>query len=474
MGYRETILATPNVALYARFGESNTNAGVVAEVGPSGVFPATRPDLNSAGALVGDPNTCYRWSASNSDHIYWPGNLFTFGGTSHFSIEIWYQPTTLAPTNAFMNLVSKDRYDAYASGYGLYLANATKRLMFSRVNSAGGSNVLTGPIVSMGNWYHIVCTYNGSTMIMYINGAQAASMASSVSMGIHTGTNLYLGRSAQWEGEYLSAWMDEFALYSRALTASEVLAHYQTGINPVTPEEGSANLSTRFLISTSPARTRSGSAAFPIRLTAESSGHREVQASHTFPTKLSLVAEGNVSAFPSHFMSTTSNVTVNPVRHKRVTLSMPTRSSVLVRLPMKFQESHAFPFKLSVAPKSKVTYRSNKPRFPITSRLDFSGMTRIELDQLFEIAANRRSGAIHYAIKRMSTEKLTSQHPHVSTLEPKTHTPFIARNDEGRPRIVGIATIEWYISRVTIDATTRVHDRPDILDYFGETEEVTG
>lgn len=474
MGYREAILATPNLDLYARFGESNVNAGVVAEYGPSGIFPTTRPDLNSAGALVGDPNTCFRWSASNSDYIYWPGNLFTYGGTSHFSIEIWYQPTTLAPTTTFMNLVSKDRYDAYSSGYGLYLNNSNERLYFARVPSSGNADVLAGPIVSMGTWYHIVCTYNGATMAMYINGSLVSSAGSWLSVGTHTGTPLYLGRSAQWEGEYLSAWMDEFALYHRALSAAEVQTHYNTGINPVTPEYGGSNLTTRFTTSVAPTRFRSGSGDFPMNSAATFFVQREVKAYHSFPSTLPMQAEGNVSAFPSHFLSVTSGMTVTPIRKKTSGASMPTKTDVLVRMPMKFLESHAFNQTFKVAPKSKVTYKSNKPRFPMSFKVNASGMTRIELDDLFARVADVRTGAIHFVVERLSTEELTNEHAHMSTLDEKTITPFIARNSEGKPRIIGTASVEWYISRVVIDATTRVHDRPDLMEYFGETEEVTG
>lgn len=473
MGYYEDIRNTSGLVGYWRFGEGNTNSGVVAEVGPAGVFPTTRPDLNSAGALVGDTNTAFRFSASNSDYIYWPGSNFTFAGTPSFSLEIWYNPTSLAASSGFQNLISKDHY-ASGSGYGLYLANASKRVYFTRVSYYEGPKNTTGPIVSVGNWYHLVCTYDGSTQRIYVNGSLFASTADTATITSNTSVPLTLGKSCESNVDYLSAFLDEFSIYNRALSAAEVLQHYNSGTAPILPEQGSASLVTRFTLGVTPSRNRNSATSYTMQFQSSFFGKRDVSASHTFSTELDLDAEGNVSAFPTHFLSASSALNVAPVRQRPTALSLSSKSTLYVRMPMTFLETHTFPVKFALAPKSKVTYKSNKPRLSITTKLNFSGMTRVELDQLFQISASRRSGAIHFAIERMSTEDLTSEHEHMNTMEPETRTPFIARNQEGMPRIVGIATVEWYISRVVVDATTRIYDRPDLLEHFGVVTEVTG
>lgn len=474
MGYREEILGTSGLLGYWRFGESNPDSGVVAEYGLTGTFPTTRPDLNSAGVLVGDTNTCYRWASSNKDYIYWPGSNFTFANRAAFSIEIWYQPTTLAPSSGYMNLVSKDRYDASASGYGLYLSNVTKRLYFTRVSYQDGVTNLTGPIVSMDNWYHIVCTYDGNNMTMYVNNTQVGSTSSLTNMTANTSTNLNLGKSAEGNFDYLSAWMDEFALYNRALTPSEVDKHYDTALTPVVIEYGGASPVSTFDLFVLPQRRRTSRVESSMTSSTTYIVQREVQTTQSFPTTLSLDSSGNVSAFPSHSIAMTSSMEMSPIRSRTNTASATLDMPVTLRMPMIFQESHTFPIQSSALPSSAVLYTSNNPRFPVSSSLSLNGMTRIELDQLFKNVSERRSGAIHFATSRLTRESVSTQHPHSETLEPVTETLFVARNDEGTPKVAGTAIVEWYISRVVIDATNRVHDRPDVLEYFNIGSEVLG
>ena len=94
---------------------------------------------------------------------------------------------------------------------------------------------LIGPVLSSGMWTHIVVTYDSSTRLrLWVNGTQyAASPGSFVSSTIDAPVTVILGTSIGIVsncslgvismGQYSGA-MDEFQLFSRELTAADVLS----------------------------------------------------------------------------------------------------------------------------------------------------------------------------------------------------------------------------------------------------------
>jgi len=90
----------------------------------------------------------------------------------------------------------------------------------------------TGSALSYNTWYHMVITYNGTTLKGYINGAEVASASVTYDSphddgltvhhllwGAGSGTNM-------GDGTYYNGNMAEIRTYSDALTAPEVLANY--------------------------------------------------------------------------------------------------------------------------------------------------------------------------------------------------------------------------------------------------------
>ena len=90
----------------------------------------------------------------------------------------------------------------------------------------------TGSALSYNTWYHMVITYNGTTLKGYINGAEVASASVTYDSphddgltvhhllwGAGNGTNM-------GDGTYYDGNMAEIRTYSDALTAPEVLANY--------------------------------------------------------------------------------------------------------------------------------------------------------------------------------------------------------------------------------------------------------
>ena len=92
----------------------------------------------------------------------------------------------------------------------------------SKVRAADGSTTL-----GTGNWYHMACTYDGSTLILYIDGQQVATESGSYDLRNINFSNSYIGRS-QYSDPDLDAKVDDVRVYSTALSQSEIQTIYET------------------------------------------------------------------------------------------------------------------------------------------------------------------------------------------------------------------------------------------------------
>jgi hypothetical protein len=98
------------------------------------------------------------------------------------------------------------------------------RLRFGiRVNGATEQNVSgTSIALTTGVWTHVAVTRSGTAVSLYVNGTLAGSgtlAAKPSDLGVTTLN--YLGKS-QFNDPYLDGSLDDFRLYSQALSASEI------------------------------------------------------------------------------------------------------------------------------------------------------------------------------------------------------------------------------------------------------------
>ncbi|HEX3542169.1 MAG TPA: LamG-like jellyroll fold domain-containing protein [Acidimicrobiales bacterium] len=141
--------------------------------------------------------------------------------TTAFSVEAWVRPAALPAAGSFNSIVTKaESYSLQFDGPQLEfttMQNGTRR----RVKAPVGA-------VAVGQRYHVVGTYDGTTQRLYINGALVASGAFSGSVSVN-GNAVKLG---SWDGnsEYLNGTLDEPAVYGKVLTATQITNHYNAGV----------------------------------------------------------------------------------------------------------------------------------------------------------------------------------------------------------------------------------------------------
>ncbi len=132
-----------------------------------------------------------------------------------FSIEMWARLGSFA--NTWPGLLRKGP-SWTANGYLIWYSS-DGRVYFKRDNR----EFRTAPGVMVADRYrHLALTYDGASLRIYIDGALHRTFATSFPAGTST-QDLVIGQGDHPGRQFL----DEVAIYDKALPASRVAAHYQ-------------------------------------------------------------------------------------------------------------------------------------------------------------------------------------------------------------------------------------------------------
>jgi hypothetical protein len=181
-----------------------------------------------AGALNGGGDTAMQFAPTASSRVVL-GNPGAFNFTTgNFTLEVWAKPATLSGA---MRIFSNRRTPTGggAAGYGFGFFGAGNLRL-----TAYGVADITSPAASfsVGQWYHLVVVRNGATLQFYTNGV---ALGGTVAIGsINSSPRpLQFCRNPDTDlgVEAFDGVIDEPAVYSYALSATRVQAHYAGGTN---------------------------------------------------------------------------------------------------------------------------------------------------------------------------------------------------------------------------------------------------
>ena len=226
--YASTVMAD-SPAAYWRLGEASGSSAADSSGNGNGGSYAGGVTL-AAPALINDPNTAASFDG-NDDRMYFSDSA-SLSPTAAISLEAWVRPNAV-PTAAGSgwHLISKwntallyiqggvnpkfvfTLYNSGASSYGPYLASTTT--------------------VAAATTYHVVGTYDGAMMRLYVNGVLEGTAARSGAVNDSTfGGVLAGGGWGTLPSPAFHGRLDEVAIYGTALSTARVQAHYTKGISP--------------------------------------------------------------------------------------------------------------------------------------------------------------------------------------------------------------------------------------------------
>lgn len=105
---------------------------------------------------------------------------------------------------------------------GVTTANA---FTFGFNGGCGNADLNSGVVPVPGEWYHVVGTYDGATIKIFVNGVLRNSQALATTIGSNT-YGLFFGENSQYTGRNWSGDIDEVKVFSRALPDAEIYAMY--------------------------------------------------------------------------------------------------------------------------------------------------------------------------------------------------------------------------------------------------------
>lgn len=232
--YKAAVLGDQPTA-YWRLGEQAGGVGLPVATDERHRFDGSYqggPTLGVAHPLGGDGGSCHRNVDDNTSADFdglvtqplgqWidvaDGDALAFPGLAAFSLEAWIHPHNL-------NTVTRRVFSKEGTDGGYLIGVRSDGLFFSRYAN-GLWSTLQAP-VDAANWMHVLATYDGTTMRLYVNGALVAERASALELPTER-ENLSIG-AKQGKWRYFAGGLDELAIYDHALSADRAYAHWSVG-----------------------------------------------------------------------------------------------------------------------------------------------------------------------------------------------------------------------------------------------------
>jgi hypothetical protein len=155
--------------------------------------------------------------------------------TSFLTVEAWHKPNVCATGSVKQVLACYGSDVASLAAWNLYHSgsSAVNHTFKFSVNVAGTIVTATAtlPVVVVGSTYHVVGTYDGVNVRIYVNGVLQGTTAATgaISYASIAGYGIALGNDPSLTDANLQGYLDEVAIYAQALSATRIAYHYRQG-----------------------------------------------------------------------------------------------------------------------------------------------------------------------------------------------------------------------------------------------------
>jgi hypothetical protein len=147
------------------------------------------------------------WSVSfeTAGHFTLPSNAAFQMSTGDFTIEAWYYfNTTTPPTGT--NMVLYDMRAGVTAAVAPYLRVVSGVLYYT----VASVDVITGPTIQAGQWYHIAISRSGTSTKMFVDGTQVGSTYTDTNDYVINGP--FIGRLSGTAGGYFNGFMSNLRM----------------------------------------------------------------------------------------------------------------------------------------------------------------------------------------------------------------------------------------------------------------------
>jgi hypothetical protein len=228
---------TTGVISQLRLGDSSIggNTAAVDSVGSLNPTYTGGATLGTNGDPQNDPNTAVTLNGTTG----WLQDTSPTGlptGAASRSVELWFKTTSAAHQSLFT-------YGSYANNqeFGLWIDPNGATLTSWGWGGGDDPTFTTTSAVNDGKWHQVVLTYDGSTIALYLDG-QVRGTSPQTRNTVIDAAGLQIGAVNDAtdinNGFPFAGSLDEFSVYNTAITATDVLNHFQLGANQGTDSTG--------------------------------------------------------------------------------------------------------------------------------------------------------------------------------------------------------------------------------------------
>ena len=154
-------------------------------------------------------------------------NNASVAGATSGTVAAWINAKNWNATR--MTVFSSEIGPAWADLRLVLFSNYNNSLTFSVSNGTTSTqdNVNTGTILSANTWYHVIGTYDGANVKIYINGTLKKSYTTTITPGSFTPIKTVIGW--HYSDRFFNGQIDDVRIYNYALTPEQVKTLYNGG-----------------------------------------------------------------------------------------------------------------------------------------------------------------------------------------------------------------------------------------------------
>jgi len=144
-------------------------------------------------------------------------------GNQPFSISLWTKPFGTRYTKNNSGVLVSIGGDNENSASGLFVKGDSNLLTFVNPNPSVTSAAGLNP----NQWHHVVATYDGKEMSLYVNNVLDGKAASSINLGESNTIRIGYWRDQNRQWYHYEGLIDEVMIYNRPLSSGEASTLYQ-------------------------------------------------------------------------------------------------------------------------------------------------------------------------------------------------------------------------------------------------------
>ncbi|MCU7552738.1 alginate lyase family protein [Chitinophagaceae bacterium LB-8] len=222
--YSAEVIAAPGKVSYWKFNETSGTSAQDSWGNRNGTL------ASAANWTSGILNNGVRLDGSSNGYVTLPAGLMS--DINDFTVATWVKVDVSATWARIFD---------FGSGTTNYMflapASSANTVRYAITTGSGEQQINSSSALSTGVWNHVAVTLSGKVGILYINGVEAGRNSNMTltpsSLGSSTNQN-WIGKS-QWNDPLLTGSVDEFRIYSKALSATEISGLVYESVPPPSP-----------------------------------------------------------------------------------------------------------------------------------------------------------------------------------------------------------------------------------------------